>query len=133
MEDNNIMTTSGRKGIRKVERHGIMTKDTKHGINNSAIRRLARRGGVTDISGCIYGVTRAALKIFLDAVIEDTLHYTFIARRRTVTVMDVLYALNQRGITLYGYNGWNTLSFVATRVFPPCVSNLKTGSFQSHQ
>ncbi|KAF8053422.1 hypothetical protein N665_1416s0001 [Sinapis alba] len=70
-----------------------------------AIRRLARRGGVKRISGLIYEETRGVLKIFLENVIRDAVTYTEHARRKTVTAMDVVYALKRQGRTLYGFGG----------------------------
>ncbi|CAG8466276.1 7485_t:CDS:2 [Scutellospora calospora] len=58
-----------------------------------AIRRLARRGGVKRISGLIYEETR------------DAVTYTEHAKRKTVTSLDVVYALKRQGRTLYGFGG----------------------------
>ncbi|CAM8889901.1 unnamed protein product [Rhodiola kirilowii] len=52
------------------------------------------------ISGLIYEETRGVLKIFLENVT-----YTEHARRKTVTAMDVVYALKRQGRTLYGFGG----------------------------
>jgi len=62
---------------------------------------LARRGGVKRISGLMYEETRGVLSVFLENVIRDTIVYTEHARRKTVSVNDVLYALKRRGSTLY--------------------------------
>ena len=70
-----------------------------------AIRRLARRGGVKRISGLIYEETRGVLKVFLENVIRDSVTYTEHARRKTVTALDVVYALKRQGRTLYGFGG----------------------------
>ena len=70
-----------------------------------AIRRLARRGGVKRISGLIYEETRGVLKVFLENVIRDAVTYTEHARRKTVTALDVVYALKRQGRTLYGFGG----------------------------
>ncbi|KAL5721969.1 histone H3.1 [Ranunculus cassubicifolius] len=64
-----------------------------------------RRGGVKRISGLIYEETRGVLKIFLENVIRDAVTYTEHARRKTVTAMDVVYALKRQGRTLYGFGG----------------------------
>ncbi|KAK5896276.1 hypothetical protein CgunFtcFv8_009896 [Champsocephalus gunnari] len=64
---------------------------------------LARRGGVKRISGLIYEETRGVLKVFLENVIRDA--YTEHAKRKTVTAMDVVYALKRQGRTLYGFGG----------------------------
>lgn len=72
-------------------------------LSQPAIRRLARRGGVKRISGLIYEETRGVLKIFLENVIRDSVTYTEHAKRKTVTSLDVVYALKRSGRTLYGY------------------------------
>ncbi|CAL8264653.1 unnamed protein product [Gadus morhua 'NCC'] len=77
----------------------------ERGITKPAIRRLARRGGVKRISGLIYEETRGVLKVFLENVIRDAVTYTEHAKRKTVTAMDVVYALKRQGRTLYGFGG----------------------------
>ena len=74
-------------------------------ITKPAIRRLARRGGVKRISGLVYEETRGVLKVFLENVIRDAVTYTEHAKRKTVTAMDVVYALKRQGRTLYGFGG----------------------------
>ncbi len=45
------------------------------------------------------------LKVFLENFIRDAVTYTAHARRKTVTAMDVVYALKRQGRTLYGFGG----------------------------
>ncbi|PBK61040.1 hypothetical protein ARMSODRAFT_965462, partial [Armillaria solidipes] len=71
------------------KRHRKILRDNIQGITKPTIRRLARRGGVR-ISGLIYEETRGVLKIFLE-------------NRKTVTALDVVYALKRSGHTLYGF------------------------------
>jgi histone H4 len=66
---------------------------------------LFSRGGVKRISGLIYEETRGVLKVFLENVVRDAVTYTEHARRKTVTAMDVVYALKRQGRTLYGFGG----------------------------
>merc|ERR1712216_925664 len=80
-------------------------KQTIMGITKPAIRGLARRGGVKRISSLIYDETRTVLKAFLENVIRDSVTYTEHARRKTVTALDVVYALKRQGRTLYGFGG----------------------------
>ena len=47
--------------------------------------------------------TRSVLKVFLENVVRDAVTYTEHARRKTVTAMDVVYALKRQGHTLYGF------------------------------
>ena len=97
----------GGKGLGKggAKRHRKVLRDNIQGITKPAIRRLARRGGVKRISGLIYEETRSVLKVFLENVIRDAVTYTEHARRKTVTAMDVVYALKRQGRTLYGFGG----------------------------
>jgi histone H4 len=106
---NLIMSGRGKggKGLGKggAKRHRKVLRDNIQGITKPAIRRLARRGGVKRISGLIYEETRAVLKVFLENVIRDAVTYTEHAKRKTVTAMDVVYALKRQGRTLYGFGG----------------------------
>ncbi|KAJ9534217.1 hypothetical protein QJQ45_006984 [Haematococcus lacustris] len=97
----------GGKGLGKggAKRHRKVLRDNIQGITKPAIRRLARRGGVKRISGLIYEETRGVLKVFLENVIRDAVTYTEHARRKTVTALDVVYALKRQGRTLYGFGG----------------------------
>ena len=93
----------GGKGLGKggAKRHRKVLRDNIQGITKPAIRRLARRGGVKRISGLIYEETRGVLKSFLEAVDRDAVTYTEHARRKTVTALDVVYALKRQGRTIY--------------------------------
>ncbi len=97
----------GGKGIGKIggtKRNARKThRQSIEGITKPAIRRLARRGGVKRISSFIYDDTRAVLKSFLENVVRDSVTYTEHARRKTVTALDVVYALKRQGRTLYGF------------------------------
>ena len=86
-----------KRNARKTHRQSI------EGITKPAIRRLARRGGVKRISSFIYDDTRNVLKSFLENVVRDSVTYTEHARRKTVTALDVVYALKRQGRTLYGF------------------------------
>merc|ERR1711990_1239158 len=97
------------KGMKGVGKHGGKRHARKNvratidGITRPAIRRLCRRGGVKRISSFIYDDTRAVLRSFLEQVVRDAVTYTEHARRKTVTAMDVVYALKRQGRTLYGF------------------------------
>ena len=88
-------------GAKRVKR---TTKDVILGITKPAIRRLARRGGVKRISALIYEETRIVLRAFLESVVRDAVVYTEHARRKTVTAMDIVYALKRQGRSLYGFD-----------------------------
>lgn len=97
----------GGKGLGKggAKRHRKILRDNIQGITKPAIRRLARRGGVKRISALIYEETRTVLRSFLEGVIRDAVTYTEHAKRKTVTSLDVVYALKRQGRTLYGFGG----------------------------
>ena len=99
------MAGKGGKGIGKgAKRHAKkQSRANIEGITNPAIRRLARRGGVKRISTFIYDDSRAVLKNFLESVVRDSVTYTEHAKRKTVTALDVVYALKRQGRTLYGF------------------------------
>jgi len=90
-------------GRTAARRHAFRIKDTNKGITKPAIRRLARRGGVKRISGLVYEETRSVLREFLFNIIKDATCYMDCARRKTVTALDVVYALKRAGRTLYGF------------------------------
>ena len=96
--------TDGKIGNGKKRIHR-MTKEVILGITKPAIRRLARRGGVKRISALIYEETRNVLKMFVENVVRDSVTYTEHARRKTVTAMDVVYALKRQGRSIYGFGG----------------------------
>ena len=77
----------------------------KQALTRHQEARLARRGGVKRTSGLIYEETCGVLKVFLENVIRDAVTYTEHAKRKTVTAMDVVYALKRQGRTLYGFGG----------------------------
>uniref|UniRef100_A0A452HZT3 Histone H4 n=1 Tax=Gopherus agassizii TaxID=38772 RepID=A0A452HZT3_9SAUR len=72
----------GGKGLGKggAERHRKVLRDNIQGITKPTIRHLARCGGVKRILGLIYEETHAVT-------------YNEHAKRKTVTAMDVVYAL----------------------------------------
>ena len=86
-----------------LKRHRKVLHDNIQGITKPAIRRLARRGGIKRISDLIYEETRDILKVFLENVIRDAVTYTEHAKRKTITTMDVIYALKRQGRTLNGF------------------------------
>ncbi|XP_015078589.1 uncharacterized protein LOC107022503 [Solanum pennellii] len=121
----------GGKGLGKggAKRHRKVLRDNIQGITKPAIRRLARRGGVKRISGLIYEETRGVLKIFLENVIRDSVTYTEHARRKTVTAMDVVYALKRQGRTLYGFGGIaTTINPIASSAITSTFKTLETSS-----
>ena len=92
-------------GMGGARRHRKVMRDNIQGITKPAIRRLARRGGVKRISGLIYEESRGVLKVFLENIMHDAVAFMLHARRKTITALDVIYALKRQGKTLYGFGG----------------------------
>jgi hypothetical protein len=65
----------------------------------------AKQHDANDACLVIYEETRSVLKTFLEGVIRDAVTYTEHAKRKTVTSLDVVYALKRQGRTLYGFGG----------------------------
>jgi len=93
--------TGGKTGAR---RHRRVLRETIKGITRPAIRRLARRGGVKRISAGIYDETRTVLRRFLTEVLHDVCVYIDYKRKKTITPLEVIYALKKRGTPLYGFD-----------------------------
>lgn len=72
-------------------------------IKRGTLRRLAKKGGVQRISDNSYSGVREFVDMMLMRVTRDSIIYAESAKRRTVTAMDVIYALKKSGKTLYGY------------------------------
>lgn len=97
---------TGRKGIARVTKRSRrkLDRDTIRGITKGDIRRLARRGGVKRISGAIYDDVRACLVTHLRSILKDCATYVEHAQRRTITVVDVIFALKRQGRPIYGFD-----------------------------
>jgi histone H4 len=95
----------GANGLGKggTKRHRRILYYSIEGISRASIRKLARRAGVMRMSTLVYNETRAVLKVFVQHLVQDAVVYTEHARRKTVTKMDVLYALKRQGRKPYGF------------------------------
>jgi histone H4 len=72
-------------------------------VTKGALRRLARRGGVKRISDNSYNAVREFADAMLVRVTRDSIVYAEAGKRKTITAMDVVYALKKSGKVLYGY------------------------------
>jgi len=93
-------------------RHRKALRDNRLGITKPAIRRLARRGGVVRLSGLIYDEIRTVLAgqgpedrrelaAFLPRVLHDAMLLADYRGAKTVTAVDVVYALRKSGRIFY--------------------------------
>ncbi|OIW31982.1 histone-fold-containing protein [Coniochaeta ligniaria NRRL 30616] len=86
------------------KRHRKIPKDCIQGISKPDIRRLARRGGVKRISAMIYNDVRLALKQRLERILHDCIAYVEHRKAKTVTIHDVIHALQRLGRPIYGFD-----------------------------
>lgn len=85
-------------------RRRILRGDAVSGVlTKPALCRLARRGGIMRISESIQDAAKEALKSFLEDTVRRAVVYMEYARRKTVTAMDMVYALKGVGHRLYGF------------------------------
>lgn len=73
-------------------------------ISKPAIRRLARRGGVKRVGGNVYECANIVGRKFLEGILHKALKYADHAKRKTVNVLDVVFALKKQGVTLIGFS-----------------------------
>lgn len=84
------------------KRHKKVLSGSIKGITKPALRRLARRGGVTRLSGAVYESARNAMKAFVESVIYYALQYNYCFKRKTVSIKDINMALRRRGYSVLG-------------------------------
>ena len=85
------------------KRHQHKSKmDTMAGITNPAIQRVARRGGVKRVSIDAYPAARDIMVAFLNTVVSDAVVVCGAAKKKTVTLADVHYALKRNNRPMYG-------------------------------
>ena len=53
--------------------------------------------------GNVYEESRGVMKIFVERVVKDAIIYATHCDRKTMTAMDIIYALKCHGHTLYGF------------------------------
>ena len=88
----NYNTPSGRRAAKRLAKH------KKHGmeqITKSAIRRLARKGGVVRMSGLVYGPIRDSMKAFITMMLRDAISVmqNQHKKKKTLTLEHLVYAL----------------------------------------
>lgn len=100
--DAEASTTKTKKTVKHAVRHKVL-RPNLGGITKGDLRRLARRGGVKRLNNKVYDEAHTMLKDFITTIVHDAVIYTDFAKRKTVTVSDIRYALKRNGHTLYGF------------------------------
>lgn len=97
------MAGKGKAGKKSVKRAQIKASAGNQTLTRGGIRRLARRGGIRRISDGVYSQVRDFAEYFLGIVVKDAAIFAENAKRKTITAMDIVYALKRSGRSLYGY------------------------------
>lgn len=136
------MAGKGKVGKKSVKRNEIKKQDGNSSLTRGGIRRLARRGGVRRISSTVFSEVRDFVDYFLNTVVKDSAVFAEHAKRKTITAIDVIYALKRSGRTIYGYGVWFSLHlFPFIKYFPtyhqiiyfePFWRVSSRGSFKAH-
>jgi histone H3/H4 len=92
----------GATDVRQNKRHANKPK-RKRVVTEMAIRRLARRAGVTRMSMTVFEETRATVAATLRSLVQDAVVYAENGRRKTVTVLNVTCATKRQGHPIYGF------------------------------
>ncbi len=95
-----IRNLPGKAGNGQAKRFRV---ENKPEITLGGIRRLARRGGVKRISAGIYPEIRDFMDYFMIHAVKNSVVFAESARRKTITILDVVYSLKKLGRTIYGY------------------------------
>ena len=102
-----IRRLARRGGVKRISGYVSLATCTFFSISQMGILRTVALILVAVVActllSLIYEETRTVLKSFLESVIRDAVTYTEHARRKTVTAMDICYALKRQGRTLYGF------------------------------
>ena len=96
----NYCSGIGKIGLKRFYRNN---KEAILGITNTAIKRLARKGGVKRLSSSIYDEVRACLKNYIDLIVKDCVIFTEHAKRKTISVFDIINSLKRKGKMIYGF------------------------------
>ncbi len=97
-------------------------RDSIQGITKPAIRRICNRAGVKRKSGPIYEELRGVTKVYMESILRDTITMTIHNRRRTVKDVDLIAALQIRGVYLEAGTNPNTHK----KTFEKCKSRPKS-------
>ena len=116
MKDRPDPQQKGGKG--KFMRRRKVLKKAIFGIFKATFLRLARRGGVKRFSGNIYEESRGVLKVFVEEIVQDVITFRDYKKWKTITPIDVVFALKQHGRAVYGFTRPYTFSFKKAKSTP---------------
>ena len=94
---------SSTKSKKPTPKRASPAKATPKAFTSSAMRRIARRGGVKRLARLTYEEVRGVVHDFVKKLVTDAMVYTEYRRAGTVVAMDVVNALKRQGRHIYGY------------------------------
>jgi hypothetical protein len=100
-----VITSRVSQSLRSVVSLVVVVSSVSQPVSLTLTRLSNLINVLTLLPSVIYEETRGVLKSFLEGVIRDAVTYTEHAKRKTVTSLDVVYALKRQGRTLYGFGG----------------------------
>ena len=89
----------------QVRHRKVLHNENIEHISESQIKHVAHHVEVKRGIGLVYELTRTALKIFVYSIVQDAIVYMEHANRKTVSTLDIVYALKRQGMTISGYGG----------------------------
>ena len=98
---NKPLIGSTRDGVKRTFKNQKVT--VGNSFSKASLRRLARQGGVKRISTGAIPELRTMIVKFMETVIRDALTFAEYAKRKTIMVMDIIFALKRHGKPMYGF------------------------------
>ena len=101
----------GRGGAKSLKGRGknitrrAVDHDNFQAIPDPAFRRLARAVGITRIARDVYPETRELIRVLAYDVLKIADTYAEHGKRKTITGMDMIYALKRMGMAIYNVDG----------------------------
>merc|ERR1711862_156892 len=91
----------GKTGAKRIR--NITGRPFKAQISKPGLRRLCRRAGSTRVAHTCYDIPTTMIVDWVKNIVKKCCIYTEHSGRKTVIVLDAIYALRRSGLNLYGY------------------------------
>ncbi len=78
-------------------KHRKILRDNMQGLTKPVFQRLSHQAGVKSLSALMYEVLRGVTKIHLEMVLKASITYMEHDRRKTLSLNDVLYGIEETG------------------------------------
>lgn len=85
----------------------LKAEDAVSGLTKPATRRLARRGGCRRLARNVYPVAKMTTRAYVAKILSKAAALTGYANRKTITKADIVHAVKNQGVTLYGFGHVN--------------------------